>query len=181
MTNQQLSKFARNVNSQPTKKKEVEKTKKQEKSFSDAFREARKNQGAGGKFNYKGKSYSTDLPSDKKERLSETNNKSESGVNRSVNTSGSLEGKKQPEKKGSYLPNRKGLDKPTTTCLGCAPGYNQDGSKETDIFGNKMSFGDDRNKKGGPGLLKIVLLPFDLYLTHQSHLSFRNISLVFIF
>ena len=151
LTNKQLSKFAVNVNSQPTKKKEVEKTKKQEKSFSDAFREARKNQGAGGKFTYKGKSYSTDLPSDKKERLSETNNKSESGVNRSVNTSGSLEGKKQPEKKGSYLPNRKGLDKPTTTCFGCAPGYNQDGSKETDIFGNKMSFGDDGNKKGGPG------------------------------
>ncbi|MFL2793284.1 MAG: hypothetical protein ACJZ8S_03205 [Paracoccaceae bacterium] len=129
----------------------MKRQKKQEKSFSDAFREARKNQGAGGKFTYKGKSYSTDLPSDKKERLPETNNKSGSGVNKSVNTSGSQEGKKQPEKKGSFFPNSKGLDKPTITCFGCAPGYNQDGSKETDIFGNKISFGDHGNKKGAPG------------------------------
>ncbi len=150
LTKKQLSKFAVNVIGKPAEKKEVDKTKKLEKSFSDAFREARKNQGAGGKFTYKGKSYNTDLPSDKKKRM-KTYNKSGSGVDGSVNTSEPLEGKKQPEKKRNYPLNSKGLDKPTTTCFGCAPGYNQDGSKQTDIFGNKMSFGDDGNKKGATG------------------------------
>ena len=140
-------------NKRNSEKSQNSRKKNENRSFSETFKEERKRQGAGGTFKYKGKSYSTDLPSDKtrentKSKTNSTNRtvKQEESSNKN-NVTSAVKGSTNKQKNSGFIEQKKSFGT-GSNCMGCAGG-NADGSRNTDSFGRTQSSSSKTQGEGG--------------------------------